>query len=170
MRVKMLSGFTAALFVGCIYYTGLSHGADGTITFSGELGGECSVTTYTESVDYGILQISDFPTVGDDTASHTFTMGISCTDTGTQPYVSFEGEVDSTEPSYFANTGGTAQGIAIRLLYAYQTIIPGAETPLVNVTTAGQTQTYTFGSRLVRTGDLVKGTIEIPVTFTLSFE
>ena len=161
---KLLSALT---LLACSGYAGVSHGADGTITFTGELGGECSVGSYTESVDFGRVSTADFNTVSD---TQNFTIGILCTDTDTLPSLTFEGETDSAYSLGFANTGGSAEGIAARLIYNGNTIRPNEVTSLTNVTTVDEAQTFTFDSRLRRTGDMVKGTIEIPVTFTLSFE
>ncbi|BFT83921.1 fimbrial protein [Enterobacter pseudoroggenkampii] len=161
---------TALTLLACSGYAGVSHGADGTITFTGELGGECSVGSYTESVDFGRVSTADFNTVNSESDTQNFTIGILCTDTDTLPSLTFEGEIDSAYSLGFANTGGSAEGIAARLIYNGNTIRPNEVTPLTNVTTADEAQTFTFGSRLRRTGDMVKGTIEIPVTFTLSFE
>lgn len=164
---KTLSAIMLMVFSG---YTGVSHGADGTITFTGELGGECSVESYTESVDFGKVSTTDFTVVESETEPQYFTITISCTDTDTLPSLTFSGEIDSSYAWGFANTGGSAEGIAARLIYSGNTIRPNEVTPLTNVTTADEAQTFTFGSRLRRTGDMVKGTIEIPITFTLSYE
>ena len=168
--LKINTYMLASIFLGCISYTGLTYGVDGTIIFTGELGGECSVASHTATVNFGKISTTDFPTVGSESELHRFTIGITCTDTDTLPSLTFEGEAESAYFLAFANTGGSAEGVAVRLTRNGTTVPPGSKIPLANVSSVDQPQTFTIGSYLRRTGDMVKGTIEIPVTFTLSFE
>jgi len=130
----------------------------------------CSINTYDKQVRLGKVNKSALNTIGSTANATDFNISMTCGGIALKPYLTFEGETDSTYVDVFSNPVGAtyARGVGVRLMYDKNIIIPGMSVALTPSSTA--MQNYTFSANYVRVGALSSGAIEIPVTFTMTYE
>lgn len=157
-----------------------AHSDGGNITGINELGSfyfkpitvtapTCTIESYDKTVFMGKVTTSKLNTLGATSNATSFQIRMYCQSTNLSPTLSFEGDTDTNLGVFKNITGGTyASGVGVRLAYGGKYITPG--TPVSLKVPHTSTADYNFSASYVRTGDLVSGTIEVPVTFTLSYE
>lgn len=130
----------------------------------------CAVNSYDSTVSLGRVSASQLNVTGATANETDFNIAITCQSTSLAPAISFEGDTDPVYVNVFSNpTGAThASGVGIGLEYEGDAITPGTPVAL-NVLNTAMTN-YTFSANYVRTGALISGNIEVPVTFTMTYE
>jgi len=107
--------FVLSLWIVAITITGTAHAATtGTLTFRGDIqGGTCNLATgdVNRRIDLPPVKVSDF-----DSATwaglKTFDLTANCDSDIRNVTFTFNGTPDTWAPTYFANIGGTARGVA----------------------------------------------------------
>lgn len=130
----------------------------------------CSINDYDQSVSLGKVSSSALNSIGSTANATDFNISMTCENVALTPSLTFEGSTDSTYVNVFSNqTGATyASGVGVSLTFDGNIVTPGQTVALSSGSTA--MQNYTFSANYVRTGALSLGAIEIPVTFTMTYQ
>lgn len=134
--------------------------------------GACEVSDYLPEVNLGKAYSQRFRNPGDTQNETEFSISLICNSSTISPTITFEGETDSIYPTVFSNSSGDgyAENVGVQLLANDSVITPGATVSLGQVSSTSVMQ-YGFSARLFRIGNPVTaGSIEVPVTFTISYE
>ncbi|MEL0554242.1 MULTISPECIES: fimbrial protein [Enterobacteriaceae] len=146
------------------------------INFSGVdvTAASCEIKDYPAEVPLGIAYKQRFPNPGDTQNETTFSISLACEDTRLLPALAFEGATDSTHKTVFSNTTGEgyAANVGVQLMRNGSVITPGALTPAtLGSVTSTAAMAYDFSARLFRlNGNMTSGAVEVPVTFTITYE
>jgi type 1 fimbria pilin len=133
----------------------------------------CSVTadSINQTVDLGNWNLRKFAAIGDGSDPKTFKIVSSGCDTSyTAVHFTFNAAADTNNADYFA-AGGTVSGIGLDLQAINGT--PTQVRPGKAVTFAPQYavgSSYDFTARMVRTGNVVAGTVRAPVQVNVSYD
>ena len=131
----------------------------------------CVINTYDAEVSLGKVVRSALDSLGATANATDFNISMTCASSVLKPTLTFEG---STHASNYVDTfrgttgAGYASGVGVRLSYNGTIISPGKAVSLTPGSTA--MENYTFSAIYLRHSELSAGAIEVPVTFTLSYE
>ncbi|OHX14197.1 hypothetical protein BI347_12280 [Chromobacterium sphagni] len=145
---------------------------NGTVTFTP--GGTCDLSANGQyTINLPTVASGLFTSVGSALARNSFTISASNCSTGVRTATfRFSGKADATNPVLFANTGGSAQGVAINLGSSADGANIGANssnnTRVVNV----QSQAAQLGLfvEYMRTADVVAGSLQTAVTIDMLYQ
>lgn len=133
--------------------------------------GSCALMSWDAEVDVGSIAASALQAPGAYGDETNFNINITCTATSRVPSVTFEGSTDTTYTSVFTNQSGDefAKGVGVQLLKDGNVITPGESVPLT--VAASGNRAYEFSSRIFSLSpSTTEGKIDIPVTFTMTYE
>lgn len=128
----------------------------------------CTIEDYDKTVFMGNVTTSNLNAPGVISNTTNFKIKMSCQNAYLSPALTFEGDTDTTVGAFKNRTGVLyAKGIGVRLAYGGENITSGT---IVSLKPYASTTTYNFSANYIRTGDMTSGNIDVPVTFTLSYE
>lgn len=136
------------------------------------ISGACEVSDYPTEVSLGSAYSQRFRNPGDTQNETEFSISLTCNSSTLSPTMTFEGATDSIYPTVFSNPSGDsyAENVGVQLLSNGSVITPGASVSLGQVGTTS-VMPYGFSARLFRTGNAITaGSVDVPVTFTISYE
>ncbi|MCH0581428.1 fimbrial protein [Escherichia coli] len=135
--------------------------------------GACTLNNYENVVDFGTVSTRDLARIGKSNRTENFSISLSCNNPEKTPAVTFEGTTSDVYSDVFVNSisgDGYAENVGFEILMNGKTVTPGRPVSLGKINTAATTD-YTFTARLFRLpGLLSEGSLDVPVTFTLSYE
>ncbi|WP_434629534.1 fimbrial protein [Chromobacterium sp. CV08] len=145
---------------------------NGSLTFTP--GGTCNLSANGQyTINLPTVGSSQFPSVGSTLARSAFTISATNCSTGVNTATfRFSGTADANNPVLFANTGGSAQGVAINLGSSADWSNIGANntnnTRVVNV----QSQSAQLGLfvEYMRTATVVPGTLQTAITIDMLYQ
>ncbi|AWF38156.1 fimbrial family protein [Klebsiella oxytoca] len=133
--------------------------------------GSCRVNSWDKEVDFGAVRTRTLKVAGSTGKEASFNINLYCSSAKRIPSITFEGRTDSAYTTVFTNPSGDeyAQGVGVQLLKDGNVITPGEKVSL-KVLYAGL-KDYEFSSRVFRLNrELTVGAIDVPVTFTMTYE
>lgn len=131
----------------------------------------CAVSDYPAEVSLGSAYSHKFRRPGDTGNETNFNISLTCNSSSLYPVVTFEGSTDAEHPTVFTNSSGDgfARNVGVQLLRNSSIITPGRAVSLGQA--AASLNQYEFRARLFRlNGAVTAGSIDVPVTFTISYE
>lgn len=135
--------------------------------------GACILNNYDNVVDFGTVSTRDLARTGPSNRIENFSISINCNYPEKTPAVTFEGTTSDVYSDVFVNSTsgyGYAENVGFEILMNGKTVTPGRPVSLGKINTVATTG-YTFTARLFRLpGLLSEGSLDVPVTFTLSYE
>ncbi|WP_049101605.1 fimbrial protein [Klebsiella oxytoca] len=133
--------------------------------------GSCRVSAWDAEVDFGAVPVSTLQVAGEPGRETNFNISLTCSSTQRVPSLSFEGNTDAVYTTVFTNQSGDnyAEGVGVQLLKGSDIVTPG-ENVVLQVLASG-VRDYEFTSRLFSLDSpTTEGAIDIPVTFTMTYE
>lgn len=132
----------------------------------------CEVSDAPPQVPLGTSYPQRFNSPGDTQNETKFSITISCNHDAVSPTIMFDGNTSSTYPTVFVNTSGDgyAENVGVQLLKNSSVITPKTNISLGKAMSTAPT-VYDFNARLYRlSGNVTLGAVDVPVTFTISYE
>ncbi|WP_448868806.1 fimbrial protein [Enterobacter ludwigii] len=133
--------------------------------------GTCRTNTYDNVVDFGELSMQSLKSPGATSKVVNFNINVSCGSSDIEPSIAFGGDTDSQNTNVFINSSGEgySRGVGIQILRGNEVLIPGQELPLGGGSVAEID--YEFRGRVFRLNDeLTEGRLDVPVTFSLTYQ